>query len=268
MNQLKELFENKEGKILSIYFTAGFPELNDTEKIILELDRNGVDLIEIGIPFSDPLADGPIIQASGQQALDNGMTLELLFQQLKNIRSKTQIPLVLMGYFNSIMQFGEERFCQKCAEVGIDGVILPDLPLEFYQDTYKALFEQYGLNNILLINPQTSEERIRKIDAVSSGFVYLVSSNSITGSNKDLSLQNEYFERIKKMELNNPKMVGFGIHDAKSFDHATKQTEGAIIGSAFIKSLSDRATLETKIEKFVKSIQGAKNILKEANLEL
>ena len=268
MDRLKNLFENKEGKVLSIYFTAGYPDLDDTEKIILELDKNGVDLIEIGIPFSDPLADGPTIQASGQKALENGMTLELLLQQLEDIRRKTEIPLVLMGYLNSIIQFGEERFCQKCEEIGIDGVILPDLPLEFYQEKYKTLFDQYNLNNILLISPQTSEERIREIDAYSSGFVYLVSSNSITGSNKNLSLQNDYFERVQKMNLSNPKMVGFGIHDAQSFDHATELTEGAIIGSAFIKSLSDRANIETNIEKFVKSIQTAKNILKEANIDL
>lgn len=268
MNRIDQLFQNKKGeKVLSIYFTAGFPDLNDTEKIILELDKNEVDLIEVGIPFSDPLADGPTIQASGQQALENGMTLELLFNQLKNIRSKTQIPLILMGYLNSVLQFGEERFVQKCKEVGIDGVILPDLPVDFYQENYQELFESNGLANILLISPQTSEDRIRQIDEVSKGFIYMVSSNSITGSNKSLELQKEYFERVEKLNLKNPKVVGFGIHDQASFEAATEKTEGAIIGSAFIKTISNRANLETKIKEFVNSLKSANKVLVEANSE-
>jgi tryptophan synthase alpha chain len=268
MNRIDQLFKNKNGeKVLSIYFSAGFPNLNDTETIILELEKNGVDLIEIGIPFSDPLADGPIIQASGQRALENGMTLSLLFDQLKNIRSKTQIPLILMGYLNSVLQYGEENFCTKCKEVGIDGVILPDLPMDYYQVYFKDLFDRFGINNILLISPQTSEERIREIDDTSSGFIYLVSSNSITGANKGLEAQKEYFQRIDTMKLKNPKVVGFGIHDQNTFNQATAYTEGAIIGSAFIKALQKNHGLKTNIHHFVKSLRNAKNVPLEANFD-
>lgn len=255
MNRIQQLFENKSGeKVLSIYFTAGFPSLNDTTEIILELDKNGVDLIEIGIPFSDPLADGPTIQESGLQALNNGMTLALLFEQLKTIRSQTNIPLILMGYLNSVLQFGEEAFCQKCSEIGIDGLIIPDLPLDYYQKNYKDLFERYKLNNILLISPQTPEKRIREIDEASSGFVYLVSSNGITGGNKNLENQKEYFKRIEKMNLKNPKIVGFGIHNRNSFEQATEFTEGAIIGSAFIKAIKNSVDLKIGIKTFVENI--------------
>ncbi|MCB0479301.1 MAG: tryptophan synthase subunit alpha [Crocinitomicaceae bacterium] len=251
MDRLKKMFENTERKVLSIYFTAGYPQLNDTETIILELEKNGVDLIEIGIPFSDPLADGPIIQQSSYKAIENGMTLKLLFEQLKDIRQKTQIPLVLMGYLNSVIQFGEDEFCRKCVETGIDGVILPDLPLEYYEMKYQRLFKNHGLNLIMLISPQTSIERIQKIDAVSSGFLYLVSSNSITGGTENLGKQREYFKRISDMQLNNPTLAGFGIHDKESFEIATENTNGAIIGSAFIKSLEDQENLEKAVAKFL-----------------
>lgn len=252
MNRIhQKLQENK--KLLSIYFTAGYPSLNDTAKIIKELEENGVDMIEIGLPFSDPLADGPTIQASSTLALKNGMTTELLFQQLESIRESVSIPLIIMGYFNPILQFGVEKFCQKCQEVGIDGLILPDLPLNVYQDHYEPILKKYGLVNIFLITPQTSDERILQIDAASDGFIYMVSSASVTGSQEGFGNQQEnYFKRIAGMNLKNPQIVGFGISNAETFQQATKMTKGAIIGSAFIKHLTKNGT-ET-IGEFVKGI--------------
>ena len=234
MNRInKKLQEDK--KLLSIYFTAGYPSLNDTTKIISELEKSGVDMIEIGLPFSDPLADGPTIQASSMQALKNGMTTELLFKQLATIRETVQIPLIIMGYFNPMMQFGVEQFCQKCEEVGIDGLIIPDLPLEIYESEYKNLFEKYGLKNIFLITPQTSDERILKIDALSNSFIYMVSSSSVTGNQVGFNeIQENYFERIASMNLKNPQIIGFGISDKVTFQQATKHQKGAIIGSGFI----------------------------------
>lgn len=252
MNRIhQKLQENK--KLLSIYFTAGYPSLNDTAKTIKELEENGVDMIEIGLPFSDPLADGPTIQASSTQALKNGMTTELLFQQLGNIRELVSIPLIIMGYFNPILQFGVEKFCQKCQEVGIDGLILPDLPLNVYQDQYEPILKKYGLVNIFLITPQTSDERILQIDAASDGFIYMVSSASVTGSQEGFGNQQEnYFKRIASMNLKNPQIVGFGISNAETFQQATKTAKGAIIGSAFIKHLSKNGT--DTIGNFVKGI--------------
>lgn len=252
MNRIhQKLQENK--KLLSIYFTAGYPSLNDTAKTIKELEENGVDMIEIGLPFSDPLADGPTIQASSTQALKNGMTTELLFQQLGTIRESVSIPLIIMGYFNPILQFGVEKFCQKCKEVGIDGLILPDLPLDVYQDHYEPILKKYGLVNIFLITPQTSEERILQIDAASDGFIYMVSSASVTGSQEGFGNQQEnYFKRIANMNLKNPQIVGFGISNAETFQQATKMAKGAIIGSAFIKHLSKNGT--DTIGNFVKGI--------------
>lgn len=234
MNRInKKLQEDK--KLLSIYFTAGYPSLNDTTKIISELEKSGVDMIEIGLPFSDPLADGPTIQASSMQALKNGMTTELLFKQLATIRETVQIPLIIMGYFNPMMQFGVEQFCQKCEEVGIDGLIIPDLPLEIYESEYKNLFEKHGLKNIFLITPQTSDERILKIDALSNSFIYMVSSSSVTGNQVGFNeIQENYFERIASMNLKNPQIIGFGISDKTTFQQATKHQKGAIIGSGFI----------------------------------
>ena len=234
MNRInKKLQEDK--KLLSIYFTAGYPSLNDTTKIISELEKSGVDMIEIGLPFSDPLADGPTIQASSMQALKNGMTTELLFKQLATIRETVQIPLIIMGYFNPMMQFGVEQFCQKCEEVGIDGLIIPDLPLEIYESEFKDLFEKHGLKNIFLITPQTSDERILKIDALSNSFIYMVSSSSVTGNQVGFNeIQENYFERIASMNLKNPQIIGFGISDKVTFQQATKHQKGAIIGSGFI----------------------------------
>jgi tryptophan synthase alpha chain len=241
MNRItKKLQEDK--KLLSIYFTAGYPNLDDTTKIITELVNNGVDMIEIGLPFSDPLADGPTIQASSTHALKNGMTTELLFEQLTNIRETVQIPLIIMGYFNPMMQFGVEKFCQKCQEVGIDGLIIPDLPLEIYESEYKDLFEKYGLENIFLITPQTSDKRILKIDALSNSFIYMVSSSSVTGNQSGFNeIQEHYFERIASMHLKNPQIIGFGISDKKTFQQATKHQKGAIIGSGFINFIKNNS---------------------------
>ncbi|MEC7262216.1 MAG: tryptophan synthase subunit alpha [Bacteroidota bacterium] len=238
MNRIKQKLQ-EDKKILSIYFTAGYPKLDDTVKIIQDLEQNGVDLIEIGLPFSDPLADGPTIQASSTAALKNGMTTALLFEQLKDIRKTVSIPLILMGYFNPVLQYGVEAFCQKCEEIGIDGLILPDLPLDVYQKEYETLFKKHGLINVFLITPQTSDTRIRAIDDASEGFIYMVSSASTTGTKEGFGTeQSTYFERIAAMDLKNPQIVGFGISNAQTFQQATLHTKGAIIGSAFIKHLT------------------------------
>ncbi|CAM3304932.1 tryptophan synthase subunit alpha [Aequorivita lipolytica] len=253
MNRIKnKLSENK--KILSIYFTAGYPKLDDTVEILQQLEKDGVDMVEIGLPFSDPLADGPTIQQSSQAALKNGMTTELLFQQLKDIRETVSIPLIIMGYFNPMLQFGVENFCKKCAEVGIDGLILPDLPLAEYEEHYEEIFKKYNLINIFLITPQTSEERIRQIDNASEGFIYMVSSASVTGSSEGFGAeQEEYFKRIASMKLSNPLIVGFGINNSETFLQSTKSAKGAIIGSAFIKMLSEKGL--GGISTFIKSIR-------------
>ena len=248
----KKLQENK--KLLSIYFTAGFPALNDTVQIIQDLEKNGVDMIEIGLPFSDPLADGPTIQNSSTIALKNGMTTEKLFEQLENIRKTVSIPLIIMGYFNPIFQYGVEAFCAKCQEIGIDGLILPDLPLDIYQNEYETIFKKYGLLNTFLITPQTSDERIHQIDASSDGFIYMVSSASVTGSKSGFGdEQTSYFKRIAAMNLKNPQIVGFGIKDSETFQAATKHAEGAIIGSAFIKHLTENGS--ESISDFVTAIR-------------
>jgi tryptophan synthase alpha chain len=253
MNRINQkLQENK--KILSIYFSAGYPSLNDTVQIIQDLEKNGVDMIEIGLPFSDPLADGPTIQASSTQALYNGMTTHVLFDQLADIRKTVSIPLVIMGYFNPMLQFGIEAFCQKCAEIGIDGLIIPDLPVDVYAEEYKATFEKYSLKNIFLITPQTSDERIHFIDSVSDGFIYMVSSASVTGSQSGFgNTQEVYFKRIAEMDLKNPQIIGFGISNQETFNQATQFAKGAIIGSAFITNLTDNGV--ASIEDFVKAIR-------------
>lgn len=241
-------------KLLSIYFTAGYPALNDTVQIIQDLEKNGVDFIEIGLPFSDPLADGPTIQASSTKALQNGMTTEVLFEQLKDIRKTVSIPLILMGYFNPMMQYGVEAFCKKCQEIGIDGLIIPDLPVDVYNNEYKAIFEKYGLVNVFLITPQTSDERIHFIDSVTDGFIYMVSSAAVTGSQSGFgATQEDYFKRIAKMKLKNPQIVGFGISNATTFSQATKQAKGAIIGSAFIKHITAKGV--GAIKEFVEKIR-------------
>lgn len=254
MNRIQtKLQDNK--KLLSIYFSAGYPALNDTVDIIKRLENSGVDMIEIGLPFSDPLADGPTIQESSTKALKNGMHTELLFDQLQDIRKSVSIPLILMGYFNPMLQYGVEAFCQKCEAVGIDGFIIPDLPAEVYHDQYKAIFERYGLINIFLITPQTSEARIRYIDSISDGFIYMVSSSSTTGAQSGFgSTQQDYFERIANMHLKNPQIVGFGISNHETFTQATTHAKGAIIGSAFIKHLTNKGTKH--IDEFVDGVLG------------
>ncbi|KAB1069071.1 tryptophan synthase subunit alpha [Tamlana haliotis] len=252
MNRInKKLSEDK--KLLSIYFTAGYPNIDDTVSIIQDLEKNGVDMIEIGLPFSDPLADGPTIQASSTQALKNGMTTEVLFDQLKEIRKSVNIPLIIMGYFNPMFQYGVEAFCKKCQEIGIDGLIIPDLPVDVYHEQYQAIFEQYRLRNIFLITPQTSDERIRYIDSISNGFIYMVSSASTTGSQTGFGdEQTNYFKRIADMKLINPQIIGFGISDNETFTQATQYAKGAIIGSAFVKHVTQEGS--KSIDSFVKTI--------------
>lgn len=252
MNRINQKLE-EDKKLLSIYFTAGYPNINDTVSIIQNLEKSNVDMIEIGLPFSDPLADGPTIQDSSTKALRNGMTSELLFKQIRDIRETVSIPLIIMGYFNPILQFGVEAFCKKCQEVGVDGLIIPDLPVDVYHEEYKSTFEKYGLINVFLITPQTSDERIRFIDSVSDGFIYMVSSASTTGAKTGFgNEQDEYFDRIAKMNLKNPQIVGFGISNNETFTQATKQAKGAIIGSAFIKYLTKNG-IDT-IDNFTKPI--------------
>lgn len=255
MNRLNELFKKKTTPILSIYFTAGYPSLDSTLDIAEALEKGGADFIEIGFPYSDPVADGPVIQASSQVALNNGMTLPILFEQLKDLRKRVSIPVLLMGYVNPVLQYGVENFCNKAAEVGVDGVIVPDLPMYEYENLYKDCFLENKLSNIFLVTPQTSEERIRKIDELSNGFIYLLSSSSTTG--KDLQVSDAadaYFQRIKNMELRNPTMIGFGISDKKSFDKAAEYTRGAIVGSAFVKTLGNPDAI-AGIPGFIRSIR-------------
>jgi tryptophan synthase alpha chain len=254
-NRINKLFQEKKEQVLSVYFTAGYPNLEDTVPTIQELVKNGVDLIEIGMPFSDPVADGPVIQHSSLIALQNGMSIRKLFDQLKDIRQTVDIPLILMGYINPVLQYGVEAFCLKCKEIGIDGLIIPDLPMDVYQEEFKAVFEASNLHNIFLITPQTSDERLKLIDEVSSGFIYMVSSNATTGAKSSVSdIQNEYFERVNSSGLKNPRMIGFGISNAETFANACQFAHGAIIGSAFVKALEGDESLSLKVSRFIKSI--------------
>jgi tryptophan synthase alpha chain len=256
MNRINQLFENRKKKILSVYFTAGFPELNSTLDIISELDNAGVDMIEIGMPFSDPVADGPVIQRSSEQALKNGMTLNLLFEQLSEIRKRTEIPLILMGYINPVFRFGVEKFLRKCSETGIDGTIIPDLPVDEFRESYEALFEKYNILNIFLVSPQTPVERIIWLDRISKGFLYIVSMAATTGGTNNLDKsQISYFRKLDDLNLKTPRLTGFGISDKTSYNQACKYTDGVIIGSAFIRSLDDISPLQEKINRFVKTIR-------------
>jgi tryptophan synthase alpha chain len=240
-----------------VYFTAGFPTLQDTTNIMKLLDGSGADIIEVGIPFSDPVADGPTIQESNKVALDNGISLQLIFDQLATIRKEVTVPIILMGYINPVLQYGIDAFCKKCAEVGADGLILPDLPMQEYINDYKNTFESHGLLNIFLITPQTSEARIREIDGNSRGFIYMVSSASTTGAKTGISQDQErYFERIKAMKLNNPTLIGFGISNNETFNQACAYASGAIIGSAFINLLNTSKNIEQDITGFIKSVKG------------
>ena len=256
MNRINKLFKEKGNNILSVYFTAGYPNLNDTVEIIKQLSSKGVDLIEIGVPFSDPLADGPVIQHSSQVALKNGMSVKLLFEQLKGIRKVTDIPLVLMGYVNPIIHFGFENFCQKAQEVGIDGFIIPDLPMLEYQREFKPVSDKYGIENVFLITPETSAERIRVVDENTNAFIYMVSSASTTGVQKSFEgAKEEYFNRIKSMNLKNPAMIGFGISNKQTFESACKYSSGAIIGSAFIKSLDETSSVSDAVDLLLKKLK-------------
>lgn len=251
MNRINKIFKEKKNNILSIYYTAGYPGLGDTVAIAAALEKAGADMLEIGFPYSDPVADGPVIQASSKLSLDQGMDLDLLFEQLKELRKTVTIPVLLMGYVNPVLQYGVERFCKACAEVGVDGCIVPDLPMVEYEEFYKDVFLKYGLSNIFLVTPQTSVERIHKIDSLSNGFIYLLSSSATTGQNLQVSDSTEaYFSRIADLKLNNPTMIGFGISSKETFDKACKYANGGIIGTAFVKAIA-AGNLEENIGAFM-----------------
>lgn len=253
MNLIQELFQKKDKNLLSIYFTCGYPKLDDTTKVISALEKSGVDFIEVGLPYSDPLADGPTIQESSQKALENGINLDIIFEQLKTIKGTNKTPLVAMGYLNQLLKYGEDKFCEACVACGIDTVILPDLPMVEFENHYQQLFEKYGITNVFLITPHTSEDRIRKIDSYSKAFIYVVASASITGAKGEISdSQIKYFERIKGMNLQSKLVIGFGISDKATFDTACMYSNGAIVGSAFIKHIGTNGVDE--IDNFIKPI--------------
>ena len=257
MNRINQLFSTKQKDILSIYFCAGFPPLEGTASTIKVLEKKGINMIEIGIPFSDPMADGPVIQHAATRALKNGMTLKLLFDQLKDIRKEVQIPLVLMGYLNPIMQYGFKDFCRTCRETGIDGVIIPDLPFKDYMEEYRSIAEEQDVRIIMLITPETSEERIRLIDEHTDGFIYMVSSAAITGAQKDFNAQKQaYFQRIADMNLRNPRMIGFGISNKQTFETASAHAAGAIIGSKFVTLLDEEnGNAEKAADKLLEALK-------------
>jgi len=254
MNKLDQLFSSRKKNILNIYCTAGYPTLESTSTVMLALQQSGADIIELGIPYSDPIADGPVIQQSNMQALQNGISIEKIFLQLNEIKDQLQVPVILMGYLNPVMQYGIEKFCEDAADAGVSGVILPDLPMYEYELFYKALFEKFGLFVIFLISPQTSEDRIRKADKLSKGFIYAVSSSATTGKETDFTHQQAYFKKIKNMKLNNPVLIGFGIKDKTTFDMACKHASGAIIGSAYIKALENSKDIARSTASFIMNI--------------
>ena len=247
MNRISTLFNTRKSNLLSLYFTAGYPNLEDTLPILRSLERHGIDLVEIGIPFSDPMADGPVIQAAATQALRNGMTLRRLFDQLADMRCEIQMPVILMRY-------GFETFCARCAEVGVDGVIIPDLPFADYMESYKPIADRFDLKIIMLITPETSEARIREIDAHTSGFIYMVSSAAITGAQKSFESRMAYFQRIDSLNLRNPRLVGFGVSNKATFEAATRYSRGAIVGSKFVQLLSESATPDEAVEHLLKAL--------------
>ncbi len=254
MTRIEELFKRKQQKVLNLYCTAGFPKLESTVEVMKALQSNGADLIELGMPYSDPLADGEVIQQSNAVALKNGMTISILFDQLKDMRSSVTVPVVLMGYVNPVIQYGFESLCAKAAEVGIDGLILPDLPMYEFETEYGAIIRRYNLNLIFLVTPETNEERVRRIDELSSGFLYAVSSSMTTGSNKNINDQQSYFRKLNDMKLKNPILVGFGIKDKESFEAACKYTNGAIIATAYIKALGNGKDVNTATKEFLQTI--------------
>lgn len=256
MNRINQLFSSNPKDLLSIYFCAGAPNLEGTADVIRALEKNGVSMVEIGIPFSDPMADGIVIQNAATQALRNGMSLKLLFEQLRHIRRSVKIPLVLMGYLNPVMQFGFEPFCRHCVECGVDGVIIPDLPFKDYQERYRIIAERYGIRIIMLITPETSEERVREIDKHTDGFIYMVSSASTTGAQQDFNEQKRaYFKKIEDMKLCNPRMVGFGISNKATFRAACENASGAIIGSRFVTLLDEEKDPEKAIKRLLQALK-------------
>lgn len=256
MSRIKNLFQQKHKRVLNVYCTAGFPELDSTLTVMKALQENGADLIELGMPYSDPLADGPVIQHSSTIALANGMSIETLFKQLKDCRKEIHVPVILMGYMNPVLQYGFEKFCADAKGVGIDGLILPDLPEYEFETEYGAIIKQYELDFIFLVTPETSTERIKKIDALSSGFLYAVSSSSTTGSDKNMTDVSGYLKKLQSLELKNPVLVGFGIKDKSTFDAACEFTNGAIIGSAYIKALEHSADVSATTKEFLKNVLG------------
>jgi tryptophan synthase alpha chain len=254
MTRIGELFLKKDNKVLNVYCTAGYPRLTSTMEVMKALQDNGADLIELGMPYSDPLADGPVIQASSSKALDNGMTIATLLNQLKDLRPAIRVPVLLMGYMNPVLQYGFEKFCADAAAVGVDGLILPDLPIYEFETEYGPVIKKYGLDFIFLVTPETSSARIGKVDSLSSGFIYAVSSSSTTGKDKDINDQQAYFERLREMGLRNPVLVGFGIKDKTTFDAACRYANGAIIGTAYIRALEDTTDIPGATKTFLSSI--------------
>ena len=257
MNKINQLFaDNKDKKLLSLYFCAGSPTLEGTGDVILAMQRRGIAMIEVGIPFSDPLADGPVIQSAATQALKNGMNLKTLFAQLKAIKTEVEIPLVLMGYLNPILHYGIDAFCQSCVESGVSGMIIPDLPFKDYQDTVKPIADRYGLRVIMLITPETSEDRIRFIDDNTDGFIYMVSSAAITGAQKSFDdAKQDYFRRINQMNLRNPRMIGFGISNKQTLEAAQSNAAGAIIGSKFVTLLNESTNADEALDKLFEALK-------------
>jgi len=254
MSLLKELFQKKSSRVLNVYCTAGYPKPDSTLEVMRALQSNGADIIELGMPYSDPLADGPVIQHSGLISLENGMTIEKLFMQLKDFRKEIHIPVILMGYMNPVLQFGFEKFCAAAAAVGIDGLILPDLPEFEFETEYGKIIKKYGLDFIFLVTPETSEVRIKKLDQLSTGFLYAVSSSSTTGTDNNLTDVNNYLKKLKGYGLKNPILVGFGIKDKKSFDNACANANGAIIGTAYIKALEKSDSIEVSTKTFLNEV--------------
>jgi tryptophan synthase alpha chain len=256
MSNIEKLFAEKNKKVLNVYCTAGFPERNSTLPVIRALQQYGADLIEIGMPYSDPLADGPVIQASSTRALANGMTIPVLFAQLKELRKEINLPVLLMGYMNPVLQYGFERFCADAKSVGIDGLILPDLPMQEFEEEYGPIIKKNELDFIFLVTPETTEQRIRKLDALSSGFLYAVSSSSTTGKGTNIAEQSGYFKKLSALKLRNPILVGFGIRDKQTFDEACVYTNGAIIGTAYIKALETAKDIDQTTKVFLDGIIG------------
>lgn len=254
MNRITNLFDNKKSRVLNVYCTAGYPRFESTREVLKALQTAGADMIEIGMPYSDPLADGPVIQASSAKAIENGMTMKKLFDELKNFRSEINVPVILMGYMNPVMQYGFEKFCAKAAESGIDGLILPDLPMYEYETEYGAIINKYGLKFIFLVTPETSDERVRQLDSLSTGFLYAVSSSSTTGNEKNMGNQSAYFKRLKDMNLKNPVLIGFGIKDKATFDAASRYSNGAIIGTAYIRTLENATDIGKTTKEFIDGV--------------